>query len=44
MLTRKGFTQYTHSLLNEKSDLVKDFEDEVLNVNFILPEERLKQK
>ena len=41
---RKGFFQYTHSEMSNKLDLIKDYEDEALNMNFIMPEERAKQK
>ena len=43
-LMRKGFFQYTHSEMSNKLDLIKDYEDEALNMNFIMPEERAKQK
>lgn len=44
LLLRRGFYQYTHSKFNDKLEKLKDFEDQVLNINFILPEERMKQK
>lgn len=44
VLLRKGFYQYTHSELNNKLDLMKDFEEEAMNTTFMMPEERLKQK
>lgn len=44
ILTRKGFTPYSLAQSNDKNDLIKDFEDEVMNLNFIIPEERIKQK
>ena len=37
-LTRKGVCQYTHGKYGEKVDLMKDYEEEVINRNFILPE------
>ena len=43
-LTRKGVCQYTHGKYSDKTDLLRDYEEEVLNRNFILPEESLKQK
>ena len=41
---RRGFFQYSHTEHNNKADIIKDYEDETLNMNFILPEERAKQK
>lgn len=43
-LSRRGVCLFTHSKWGEKCDQLKDYEDEVLNANFILPEERQKQK
>jgi hypothetical protein len=37
-LSRRGLCQFTHNKFNDKSDQLKDCEDEVLNTNFILPE------
>ena len=41
---RKGVYQYTHTESNCKTDAIKDKEDEAINMNFIMPEERVKQK
>ena len=43
-LSRKGICQYTHGKQAEKADLLRDYEEEVLNRNFIMPEESQKQK
>jgi hypothetical protein len=43
-LARRGLCLFTHGKMADKCDELKDCEDEVLNANFILPEERQKQK
>lgn len=43
-LLRRGFYPYTHTEFNSKLDILKDYEDEVMNMTFMMPEERLKQK
>ena len=44
LLTKKGLCLYTSEYLNEKEEKLKEFEEEAMNLNFILPEEREKQK
>ena len=43
-LLRHGFHQYTHTEFNHKLDQLKDYEDETMNIAFMMPEERMKQK
>ena len=43
-LLRRGFFLFSRNRLADKIDQYKDKEEEALNLNFILPEERAKQK
>lgn len=43
-LLRRGFYPYTHTQFGSKLDTLKDYEDEAMNMTFMMPEERLKQK